>query len=451
MEYILNVLIELKRTRSKLEKISILKKHLNDQLFQTVVIYALDETLQYGVNALPKQQYDTVDTKGHTGLFNYLAELAAKPGTTYQEKLKLRSYANNAADLEIIKRIINKNLKCGVRPKLVNAAMPGLLPITPYQRCSTMNKMHNINFPAYSQRKADTQFGYFFVTENKPKVMTRNGKIFTFATDFFIKNAFISIGHDLDNYVLCGELQVYDIQGNVCDRQTGNGVLSKALKGTISEAESDRIFYEVWDAIPIINFYEGYYAIPYKDRLQLIQNTISDSPTISTIKTVIVNSSEEAQAEAANWIAFGFEGNITKDFSVKWKNNTSTLMIKGKAEKECEMEIIECLYGDKGDKYENCIGRFVCHSSDGKIISTPGSGISDKQRGIIGWDDENDPILFPMMEDHMDSFIGGIVSIIFNTITSDKKTKQKKLYLPRISEFRNDKTEADTAEYIKEL
>jgi hypothetical protein len=47
------------------------------------------------------------------------------------------------------------------------------------------------------------------------------------------------------------------------DRQTGNGILNKANKGTIFKEEAATVHATVWDVIPYILFIEGQCAVPY--------------------------------------------------------------------------------------------------------------------------------------------------------------------------------------------
>jgi hydroxyethylthiazole kinase-like sugar kinase family protein len=58
--------------------------------------------------------------------------------------------------------------------------------------------------------------------------------------------------------VFDGELLVMD-EGDhqFADRQTGNGILNKANKGTISAEQASKVHATVWDLIPYVAFVDG--------------------------------------------------------------------------------------------------------------------------------------------------------------------------------------------------
>lgn len=468
MENVLKKLETLKKTPSKNEKITLLKDYLTDDLFEKVIKYALDDLAHYNIKTMPKADLDiaaiAATREGEIkAFFNFLDVLKSKLGATKELKQEFANFCGDATWWEIAQRIVKKDLKCGVNARTVNKARPNLIHIVPYQRCSNLKKLQNIQYPAYFQRKADSLFGYFINEKDNPHWITRTGREFIFPSGVFTKAVLseievgltdIEVG--LTDYVLCGELQVIDHDGRTLDRQTGNGILNKALKGTMTPDEESRIIYDVWDAIPLEYFWNAdkTYAVPYSKRsYHLLSNIRDDSDTINFIEEYIVNDEKEAFTRAKELIKRGEEGGILKDKGGIWKNNTSVSMIKFKVIVDCDLRITEVFWGDPRTKYENCIGRFLCESSDGKIKVLVGTGISDSARGIIRRRDDGTFEFLPEkeMKKFMERYKNKIVTVQFNDIVSDKKTKKETLYLPRIIEFREDKTEADSYEYIKNL
>ena len=88
----------------------------------------------------------------------------------------------------------------------------------------------------------------------------------------------------------------------------------------------------------------------------------------------------------------------------------------------------------KGSKYESMIGSLNVESSDGKVRFNVGSGLTDDQRASPE-----------------DAYIGKIVTVKFNDIVQNRDEPDRfALYLPRIIEVRQDRTEADSYERIVE-
>ena len=148
-----------------------------------------------------------------------------------------------------------------------------------------------------------------------------------------------------------------------------------------------------------------------------------------------VNNIEEIIEHFKENLSKGLEGTILKDKDAKWKNGTNPHMIKLKVECTVDLKVTGTYLGDKGTKNEHLIGGLNIESSDGLIKFNVGSGLTDEQR-----------------KEYLDgSIIGKIVEIKFNSITQNEDEPEKyALYLPRLKKVRDDKTEADTYEKVKE-
>jgi hypothetical protein len=72
------------------------------------------------------------------------------------------------------------------------------------------------------------------------------------------------------------------------------------------------------------------------------------------------------------------------------------------------------------------IGALEVRSADGAVKCSVGTGLSDEER-------RSDP----------SEFIGKVLAVKYNALITDKKTKDKSLFLPVFVEVREDKTVAD--------
>jgi len=109
----------------------------------------------------------------------------------------------------------------------------------------------------------------------------------------------------------------------------------------------------------------------------------------------------------------------------RWEDKRVKHQIKMKAELEADLLVTGFIPGT--GKYEGKIGSLICQSLEGSVKVAVGTGLSDEERSLSP-----------------SEFKNKIVSIKYNALISDKKTKQKSLFLPVFIELRADKTVPDT-------
>ena len=228
--------------------------------------------------------------------------------------------------------------------------------------------------------------------------------------------------------VFDGELLVI-ADGKIVDRQTGNGILSKANKGTISAKEAALVNATVWDVIPFAYFSDGHCPVPYSTRFAKLQ--AFDLPEkIHLVEHNIVDDIETAQTIFQKYLADGQEGIILKDMNGPWEDKRSKGQIKFKSELECDLKIIAVEEGN--GKYIGLLGALVCVSSDGIVKVNVGSGFNDEQRKSL------------MPSD----LLGKIVAVKYNARIKNRQGEES-LFLPIFVEIREDKDVADSSKLIK--
>jgi ATP-dependent DNA ligase len=228
--------------------------------------------------------------------------------------------------------------------------------------------------------------------------------------------------------VFDGELLVVK-DGKILDRQTGNGILNKANKGTISAADAALVHATVWDVIPYVQFVDGYCGVPYATRFTSLQ-VMDKSPKIHMVEHAVVNTLEDAHTLFEKYLGDGQEGIILKDLNGAWENKRSKTQIKFKGELECDLKIVAVEEG-KG-KAEGMLGAIVCESADGIVKVNVGSGFSDEHR----------------KEYWKQNLVDRIVAVKYN-MRSKNKTGEESLFLPVFIELREDKDVADSSSDIK--
>lgn len=460
MKEIKNKIEQVRKESSAIKKIKLLKKFMKDEKFCTVVSMALDETMHYNVSRLvplvPKRNDPNFDT-----LMDYLYYLSQKQGANLEEKKELSSFAINSDWEYVILRIINKDLKCGAQAKMINKAVPGTIEIMPYMRYKTSKYLDGIKFPAFAQRKEDGLFCNLFWNNKTVKYLSRNGNEFLFPEDSLanqVRQYYPMVSEPL---VYMGEFRI-KVNGKWLPRKTSNGLVNKALKKNQSMPInlSTKTHFICWDVVPAKAFWNLKFNVPYEHRfknLDFLKNTCGRH---QLSETKIVNSIKEAQNLALELISQGEEGIMLKNFSLLWKNSDGIPDgVKLKAgslginnERECELHVINWYYGKKGTKFENCLGGLICESEDHKLETNIGGGFKEKERGFLGWDKDGTPQIRPNIEKWIeDEYMYEIITVRFNEVIKAETSKKHSLFSARFIEKREDKSIADTLEYIKEI
>ena len=139
---------------------------------------------------------------------------------------------------------------------------------------------------------------------------------------------------------------------------------------------------------------------------------------------------EEALEHFAEMLARGEEGTILKALDGIWKHGKPNTQIKMKVEFPLDLIIISFNYGSKGTKNEHVISSINCESSDG-ILTAKAQGLTEEKMEYV--------------TENQDTLKGTIIEIECNGLSSNSKGGHSVLY-PRLSKFRDDKTEANSYE-----
>ena len=415
----------------KLEK---LREHAHHETLREVIRLALDPFTQFYQRKIPTYKCDGTNANIES-ILPALYDLSSREvtGNAAIEYLRMLLSSLNEDDAKVLERIIDKSLDCGVQVSTANDVWPGLITEYPCMLCSPFEQklVDKISFPAYAQMKMDGMRFNAIVRDGKCEFRSRNGKeIFLLGN---LEQEFIALAGSID-CVFDGELLVM-LEGDhqFADRQTGNGILNKANKGTISAKEASMVHATVWDLIPYVQFVDGYCATPYSKRYSTLEAIVSkqksDGKKIWNVTSTIVQTLEEAQEILQGYLAEGFEGIILKDGNGVWEDKRAKHQIKFKGELECDLKIVAIEEGT--GKYAGMLGAIVCESSDGKIKVNVGSGFNDAHRKNLG-----------------SEILDKIVAIKYNSRIKNKLGDES-LFLPIFVEIRDDKDIADSSKDIK--
>ena len=416
-------------------KIEQLNAQSDNETLREVVRLALDPFTQFYQRKIP--QYTT--DKHQTSLENALGALydlssRTVTGNAAIEYLRMLLSSLSPDDAKVIERIIQKDLKCGVQVSTANVVWSGLIKEYPVMLCTGYEQklVDKVKFPALVQLKMDGMRFNAIVqhNENRSSVdyRSRNGKEIQLLGN--LDAEFIKLSNGID-CVFDGELLV-KTDGKILDRQTGNGILNKANKGTISAKEAAMVHATVWDVIPYAYFVDAYCPVPYSSRFDSLC-TLMDThqPTkIGLVDNWEVDTLDEAKTLFEGLLAQGQEGIILKDMSGTWEDKRVKHQIKFKGELECDLKIVAVEEGT--GKYAGMLGAIICESSDGIVKVNVGSGFNDDHRKNL-W---------------KENLVDKIVAVKYNSRIKNKAGEES-LFLPIFVEIRDDKEVADNSKVIK--
>lgn len=447
---IFKILEDIDSDTKRTYKIEVIKQNFPNELFKRVLKLALDPYINFYIRKIPA--YTPTGKQTLEWALDELTKLSERQFTGHAGIEHLRSIltALSVEDAIVIERIIGKDLRCGAGDGTVNAVSKGFIPGYPclLARPYDAKNIKNIVYPAISQLKADGVRVNIHVSGSKVSLCGRSGRAIDIM-DFLDKD-FTELGAQFDvPVVFDGELVVLDEHGKLLSRKVGNGIINKAIKGTITADEAKRIRAQLWDAVPLSEFQLGKseetYDKRFKDLLDAIAAVAPKGADATAAKLTgtlpgywaipyrIVNTLAEAQEHFEEMLSAGEEGTILKNGCAFWEDTRSKHLVKFKSEKDCDLEIIGWNPG-KG-KFEGMVGSLICASSDRKVEVSI-SGFSDDLRAEITRD--------------IESLMGTIVSLLYNErIASEGRPDIDSLFLPRFAEFRLDKTVANSSKEIK--
>lgn len=428
---VIDILKDIASDNSRLYKEKVLRDNSDNAVLKEVVRLALDPFTNFYIRKIPEYQPNTSKKLDSLDVairrLNLLSDRILT-GNAGIDHLRIILESVSPKDAQVIELIIAKDLKCGVSDSTANKIWPGLIPEYPCMLASAYDQklVDKVKWPAYAQLKMDGMRFNAIVKDGKVEFRSRNGKEIQLLGN--LEQEFLKLAGN-SNCVFDGELVVND-KGVLLDRQTGNGILNKAVKGTISDLEAHKVHATIWDIIQYRDFIAGKSDVRYDVRFAVL-NDMAMPKKISIVENTTVGSYEEAKVIFEKYLSEGQEGIILKTKDGIWENKRSKSLIKFKGELECDLRVVDWEEGT--GKNVGRLGALVLESDCGGIRVNVGTGFSDDDRNSIT----------------PEYSIGRIVAVKYNARIKDKNSDVESLFLPVFVEFRSDKSVADSAKDIK--
>jgi len=378
----------LEADNSRLAKEAILESAMNeglDEFFEGVTM-CLDKLYTFGVKQVPISE---VDGQGLSWTnFKELAEALRKrtiTGHDARDAIKLAmDIATKAQWNDFYRRILIKDLRCGVSEKTVNTVAKKTKKDAykvPVFECMLAHDGANHEKKITGKKLLEPKLdGVRAVTvvdfESRTVTMyTRNGKVLE---NFeHITNAILAQIDELGrSYVLDGEVVSSSFQE----------LMTQVHRKGDVQAQDARLM--LFDVVPLVEFKAGQSVMGQRRRSNLLRSfapIFEQTNCVDIIPQKEVNLDEflgeiEYKDYNKEMVNAGFEGIMIKDPDAKYECKRSTSWLKQKPFIEVSLAIVAIEEGT--GRNEGKLGALVCEGvDDGKTIRVNvGSGFSDSQR-----------------------------------------------------------------------
>ncbi len=420
MSYPWKIIKELESDNSRLFKEGVIEKYINDKDFQEGLAMCLDPLVTFGVKQVPESDHEGVglDWNAFKEAVNQLIEREKTGHAARDLIINLLNLSKKDQWNDWYRRILIKDLRCGVSQKTVNNVTKrmGLKFKVPVFSCMLAHDgakhPKKIKGDCLVEYKYDGVRVIAIVKNNKATLYSRNGKIF-----YNFPNIESALSKpEYNNMVFDGEVMSDDFQALMKQVYRKSG------------AQTDDAYLALFDILPLKEFNNGkskLNSIDRKKELNQLSKTFED--VIKLVDYEIINfDSENGQNKFSimnkEALDKGFEGLMIKPNENFYECKRSHAWLKIKPFIEVTLKIIDIQEGT--GKHEGKLGAFhVKGDDDGKFFSlSVGSGLTDEDREKF-WASK-------------DNLIGRLVEIRADAVTQSIEGEHYSLRFPRFKNFR---------------
>jgi DNA ligase-1 len=421
-----DIIAQLEADNSKLAKQSIIKAAHDEGLpeFFEGLRMALDALVTFGVKQVPERS-DVLTGQGlpWTAFVELANKLQAREltGHAARDAIELAmSVATTEQWNGWYRRILIKDLRCGMSEKTVNKVVPGCIPVF---TCALAHDSAKHEKKMTSKKQIEIKLdGVRVITiiqGNKVEMFSRNGKQFhNFGHIIAELEAVVKEYPVPYPLVLDGEVMSANFQD-----------LMKQVHRKDGKQSTDAVLH-VFDTIPLDCFKNGVWDKPQSFRSAITKHWVEEHKSVlehvSALDWETVDlDSEEGQTRFVELnkqaVDGGYEGVMIKDVDAPYECKRTHAWLKAKPFIEVTLEVKEVEEGT--GRNEGRLGAFVCEGiDDGKdICVNVGSGFTDVHRDDY-WT-------------HRSSIIGNLVEVRADAVTQNQDGTYS-LRFPRFKTFR---------------
>ncbi len=414
------IIQKLESDNSRLFKEGVIQENIHDLDFQEGLSMCLDALVTFGVKQVPKSNEDGKGLNWKT-FKNTALDLVERTKTGHaarDEIIDLMSQATIEEWNDWYRRILIKDLRCGVSQKTVNnvAKKMDIAFRVPVFACMLshdgMKHPKKIKGNCLIEYKYDGVRVIAITKNNNTTLYSRNGKIFS---NFpHIEEALSK--SEFNNMVFDGEVMSDDFQS----------LMKQVHRKT--NAKTEDAYLALFDIIPLNEFNDGKSMLTTIERKDLLAKFAEKFPAcIKIVDYKVVNFDEKKGEDiysAMNKKALeqGFEGLMIKPENELYECKRSHAWLKMKPFIEVTLKVTEVHEGT--GRHTGKLGAFTVEGNDdGKFFSlNVGSGLTDENREKF-WTQK-------------ESLIGQLIEIRADAVTQSMEGESYSLRFPRFKTFR---------------
>jgi len=421
-----DIIAKLEADNSRLAKEALLLEAMDEGLpeFFEGLTMALDPLVTFGVKQVPERS-DVLTGQGLAWtVFKELAEKLQNRELTGHAARDAIELAMSVATTEQwngwYRRILIKDLRCGVSEKTVNKVAPGTVPVF---TCALAHDSAKHEKKMIGQKQIEIKLdGVRVITViqgNKVEMFSRNGK------------QFHNFGHIIAEIeqVIAEKPVPYDL---VLDGEVMSANFQDLMKQVHRKdnVEANDAVLHLFDIIPLADFQKGVWNKPQHVRSQYVSVWVEQNKDV--LEHVQALDWEDVDLDTPEGqtrftelnkaaVDGGYEGVMIKDVDAPYECKRTHAWLKAKPFIEVTLEVKEIEEGT--GRNEGRLGAFVCEGvdDDRHISVNVGSGFTDANRDDF-WSSRN-------------RIIGNLVEVRADAITQNQDGTYS-LRFPRFKTFR---------------
>lgn len=429
-------------TGSRKRMFEIIRNHLDVSEFVQTVRYAYDPFKQFFLTTVPglaniSRDARRIEKEHRKGLVDIFAEeddekwedetqferMFALLDDLSSRKLPPNSnHARNAVlewakhcgsnTIDIFRKILNKDLRCGLSEKSFNKIKPDWIPTFDVQLAKPFDEK-NLHFPCYVDPKFDGQRCVCHVDPNTNSViyLSRNGN------QFFNYDCFTD-----DLCTIFAGMGMVTVDAEVISTH-GFQKLMKAPKYKDPNYDTTNLALMVFDWMPTPDFESQNFDLVQSRRYEELKRLFSGHPTDSKVRLVdtrVAKDFQEVEKIFEHWVNQGLEGMIMKQPAGKYEFKRTDSWMKLKPTHSEEFEIIGIEEGESGKQWEGKTGSIVVQRTldDGRTMKV---GVAS---GLTHYMHENivvagDDIIYTQPDGEVINLKGRLVEVVYDCVTDD--------------------------------
>ena len=404
MKEVIKLFKQIQETNGTNDKKAIIAANKDNELFKKCLVFLLDSNVTTGI---AEKKYDSLEARNSNWVHNNISK-------EFCELLDYIKQHNTGRDEDIIqcqawscgldndikdftRGMITKSIKLGCDKKVVNSAIPNLIPTFDVQLGTSIEKVKLLgNEKIFISRKLNGTRTAFV----GDKCMTRQGKEYK-GLDHIISDLQKIVGTEM---FVDGEL-LYKNKEGLSDSeafQKGTGI---AMSKDNDKSELKLV---IFDMFPLDEFWNGKSKEPYSNRKKHLIELSEKITALGTDNLEIVQMCYEGydHSEIWKWLDYAeqndWEGVILNlDTPYECKRTKNLIKVKRFFEKDLRCTKVNIA---TTGKYKGIMGSITCNYFDNTV--DVGSGFNDSQREYYAR--------------HPEEIVGKIVSVKYKEETQNK-------------------------------